>query len=400
MSSNWKTLLLGEIFEVSTKRLGAYDQEPPVFAISKYDGVVLGSDYHDRRVASEKLDSYKVLGPAEWAYSTIHIDEGAIARNNHEAAGVVSPMYTILRWMTTEHDPRYFEILLRSPKMLAVYGDMAQGSINRRRSLLWKTFSSIAVTVPDLDEQRRIVDLIACVDTALDEAAASVDAANRLLNEYLEDAHFSQRRLLGELASMRSGPSWKAANESSVPVPGGEPVLGITNTPAGRDMDLSNLKYVSGLPTSTIKITPTSIIMIRTNGNRARIGNVYRPSPEIAGFAVSAFQIIIQPADPADAAIIYWALSRPSIQRMISESASGSTGLGNIAIGWLRQLNLPYPTCEEREIFLSTCEAMLDAIKAADETSRSLRTLRSELLSALLSGAHRIPETYDELVGA
>ncbi|WP_161958186.1 restriction endonuclease subunit S [Arthrobacter sp. H-02-3] len=292
---------------------------------------------------------------------------------------------------------RFLHIYLQHYKDELIVPRM-QGTANV--SLSQRELSQVPVRLPALDEQLRIVNLIGAVDQAVEASETRFTASNQLLNEYLEGADFSQRRPLGELASMRSGPSWKAANESSVPAPGGESVLGITNTPPGRELDLSNRKYVSGLPKSTKRVTPTSIVMIRTNGNRARIGNVYRPSPEIEGFAVSAFQIIIQPTDPADSAIIYWALSRPSIQRMMSESASGSTGLGNIAIGWLRQLSLPYPTGEEREIFLGTCEAMLDAIKAADETSRSLRTVRSELLSALLSGAHRIPETYDELMGA
>jgi len=168
--------LLGELFEPSNDRLGNHENEPPVFAISKYDGVVLASEYHDRRVASDKLNAYKTLGSKDWAYSTIHIDEGSIARNNHRFLGVVSPMYTVLRWREVDHEPRYFEHVLRSPAMLGTYRDMAQGSINRRRSLSWKTFSLIEVCVPSLPEQRRIVDLIGAVDEAIEAAESAVES--------------------------------------------------------------------------------------------------------------------------------------------------------------------------------------------------------------------------------
>ncbi|WP_442546159.1 restriction endonuclease subunit S (plasmid) [Arthrobacter sp. KN11-1C] len=273
-----------------------------------------------------------------------------------------------------------------------------QGTANV--SLSQRELAQVPVRLPRLGEQRRIVDLIGAVDEAIEVADEQCAASNRLLREYLEAYDFSQDKTLGELAMMRSGPSWKAADESSAAVPGGEPVLGITNTPQGRELDLTSQKYVTGVPANTMRVTPSSIIMIRTNGNRNRIGNVYRSSPGISGFAVSAFQIIIEPVDPADAALLYWALETPRIQRSISDAASGSTGLGNVAIGWLRQLQLPYPIGEERRIFIDTCEALLDAVQATDDVTRRLRNLRTELLSSLLSGAHRIPETYDELMGA
>ncbi len=48
--------------------------------------------------------------------------------------------------------------------------------------------------------------------------------------------------------------------------------------------------------------------------------------------------------------------------------------------------------------------AMLNAAHewaaASAATGASLRVLRSELLTALLSGDHAIPESYDELIGA
>lgn len=167
MHNVWSKIRLGDVFAVSKKKLGAHEFEPPVFAISKHDGVIPSSDYHDRRVASAKLDGYKILPDEGWAYSTIHIDEGSIARNSQGLTGVVSPMYTILNWTSSENDPSYFELLLRTPQMLARYGDMAQGSLERRRSLPWKLFSSIEVDVPTLEAQHRIVDLMASIDTVV-----------------------------------------------------------------------------------------------------------------------------------------------------------------------------------------------------------------------------------------
>lgn len=391
---------LGKVFEVSTARLGAHEKEPPVFAISKYDGVVLGSDYHEHRVASKNLAAYKLVEPDDWAYSTIHIDEGSIARNTHCVAGVVSPMYTILKWKGSRHHARYFELLLRSPSMLEVYGDVAQGSINRRRSLPWKTFANIEVEVPCLDEQRRIVDLIGALDDAIEAADEQAAVTDHLLNAHLDSFSYAATVELGDLAIMRSGPSWKASDESSAPMDEALPVLGITNTPSGRELDLESRKYIAGLADKTMRATLSSVIMIRTNGNRNRIGNVYRANEEIVGYAVSAFQILIEPTSPADADWIYWSLSAPKIQRAISESASGSTGLGNVAIGRLKTLGIPIFPETERKRLLDTAESLYDAARVAGHSASCLRTLRSELLTSLLSGAHEVPESYDEVLTA
>jgi len=400
MRDGWRKVSLGELFEPSNDRLGDHENEPPVFAISKYDGVVLASEYHERRVASDKLNGYKTLGSKDWAYSTIHIDEGSIARNNHRFLGVVSPMYTVLRWREVEHEPRYFEYLLRSPAMLASYRDMAQGSINRRRSLSWKVFSLLEVGVPSLPEQRRIVDLIGAVDEAIEAADRAESEANMLLDGFRLHFHLGSSAPLGELAIMRSGPSWKAADESEDCGDGFAPVLGITNAPPGRDFHLSQRKFVRGLSNTVMRLTASSLVMIRTNGNRSRIGNVYRATPDVVGYAVSAFQIAVEPTDAANSSFLYWILGGPSFQQRISEAASGSTGLGNIAIGWLKALKVPYSgNRADIDDFTGRCEAMGAVADSCRTEASTLRALRSELLSTLLAGEHHIPDSYDELIG-
>ena len=170
MRDGWRRSTLGELFEPSTDRVGDYVKEPVVLSVSKHKGVMPADAYFSRRVASVNLNAYKLLSQDAWVYSTIHIDEGSIARNTTGVDGVVSPMYTVMRWKSSRDDARYVESLLRSPQMLATYSDRAKGSINRRRSLSWKVFRGITIELPPVEEQRRIVDLIAAVDDSIDAA--------------------------------------------------------------------------------------------------------------------------------------------------------------------------------------------------------------------------------------
>lgn len=403
MRDGWREIRLAEVLALQNTKLGVHTTEPPVLSLSKYKGIVSADSYFDKRIASESLAGYKVLDHGGWAYSTIHIDEGSIARNNLGISGVLSPMYTTMCWVNGDHDPRFFELLLRSPAVLASYRDHAQGTVNRRRSLPFARFASLPVQVPSLDEQRRIVDLIAAADDTIRIAdrlssvcQATLDAA---LSAWCE-RWGGPRATLGALAETGSGPSWKADDESREPQPGSVRVLGITNTPPSGDIDLASRTYVAGLPLSTRRLGASSLLMIRTNGNRQRIGNVYRVPSAAYGAAFSAFQIGLHLGSQDEATFVYWMLAAPGIQRRISESASGTTGLGNVAVGWLRRLEIPWPSVEQRACTILLFKAVADHRQLCQEAVSSLRTVRSALLSDLLSGDHEIPESYDKLLSA
>jgi hypothetical protein len=206
MRDQWSTIRLGDVLSIDNEKLGNHAVEPSVFSLSKYDGVVLASEYFDKRIASADLEGYKVLKPDEWAYSTIHIDEGSIARNRTGLTGVLSPMYTTLTWFGKDQEPGFFELLLRSPTMLETYRSNAQGTVNRRRSLPYQAFAQIQIDVPPLLEQRRIVDLIEVIDERLgatDEVARRArESANAARSELIDWTQ--SLRPLGEVAMIES----------------------------------------------------------------------------------------------------------------------------------------------------------------------------------------------------
>ena len=146
---------------------------------------------------------------------------------------------------------------------------------------------------------------------------------------------------LGSLAHLTSGASWSSVQECK-PVEGSTAVLTITNTKMNGRIDLTDRRYVVGLPESTFRLADYSLVMIRTNGNRTRIGNVYRVPAEAVGSAVSAFQIASSRPIERYSDYLYWVLSAPAVQSQITAAASGTTGLGNIAVRWLRDLDIPW----------------------------------------------------------
>ncbi|MFD1211807.1 restriction endonuclease subunit S [Arthrobacter sp. GCM10027362] len=403
MHEGWAKHNLGEVSEVlrrgiTPKYVDSLDTDSIVVLNQKCirDGKVdLSLARVTKRVPALKEDRILKRGDI-LINSTGRGTLGRTARWNQDIEATVDSHVTILR-PSTVVDASFLGVVLGGRE--DEIESLASGSTSQTE-LSPASISSMLVWFPPLPEQKRIVDLIGAVDGAIDEASQTLRATDNSLNAFLDRLHSPRTTPLGELAAMRSGPSWNSKQESESPVEGAVPVLSITNTKADGRLDLSDRRFVSGLPDSVMRLSENSLVIIRTNGNRARIGNVYRSVAETVGHAVSAFQIAVEPLDPSMSSYLYWALRAPNMQERMSNAASGSTGLGNIAIGWLKNLELPQLDEGNQIAFVELCEAFHGVQKCLHSKLNDLRTLRFQLLSSLLSGHHRIPESYDELLEA
>ncbi len=260
------------------------------------------------------------------------------------------------------------------------------------------------VWLPPLDVQRRIVDLVGHLDALLmghdTELTALRDTLNAMLERMRGDMTFETSVALGSLTSPRSGASWSAKDETSEGATDTSPVVKITNTKPDGSMDLRELMHVRGLSKSVSRLDDRSLVLIRTNGNRARIGNVYRPPMRAYGAAVSAFQFSAQFESTRTRDWVYWWLRHPRMQTAMSEAASGSTGLGNLSAGWLKALQIPTPSVETRDEWIELLDSAETALRRSSDSIAALREGRSALLTAVLSGAVGISESYDSLLGA
>lgn len=263
----------------------------------------------------------------------------------------------------------------------------SKGSVNPYVN--WSDIARFEFDLPSIAEQEHIADLIWAVERhkrALDQISQRV--RNTLQLQLVRSiGTFDSRRRLGDLTSIRSGPSYAASNVFPTAVEGSIPVLGIPNTRPDGKIDLTAVNHVKGISESTETVDETSLILIRTNGNRKRIGNVYLPPSEARGYAVSAFQFLMKVADPSYRDYLYWVLRTDTMQERMSDAASGTTGLGNLAVRWLNEQEIPWPaTASERDHFLAIVSSYIDAENSISDEKAKLSTLRSSLLADIVGG--------------
>ncbi|MFJ8794560.1 hypothetical protein [Streptomyces sp. NPDC102462] len=334
--------------------------------------------------------SYKKLnriGPGVLVYSRLKAFEGAITITPDDLPESFASQEFPTFAFAPDADPDFFRILTTTQRMWDALQGASKGMGGRRERVKPADFLNIVMDIPPLPVQKRIVEVIGAVDdqiTALDsEAEAARRVRDRLLDEFT-GAAVNGMKPLGELCPViGSGPSWAAKDESSVPSEEAWTVLKITNTRPDGSIDLREMAYVVGLPARTKAVGPTSLVMIRTNGNRERIGNVYLPPEEVHGAAVSAFQFILDATDVETRDYLYLVLRSPRTQHQMSESASGSTGLGNLAVRWLKTLEIPWPASEVREAQVESVRAIDAKIAAIRAEANQLRSVRGGLLAGL-----------------
>lgn len=152
-----KMVPLGEVIAPAGFKAGA-DTNHPVFSVTKHAGFVPSAEYFKKQVFSRELNGYKRVTQGDFAYATIHLDEGSIGIA--PADGLISPMYTVFRPVETLVDSDYLLRFMKSPFAIAQYPRFGKGSVQRRKSISLDALCRLMVPLPPLDEQRRVAAIL------------------------------------------------------------------------------------------------------------------------------------------------------------------------------------------------------------------------------------------------
>jgi len=148
---------LAELVSPAGRKAGA-ETGLPVYSVTKHAGFVPSLEYFKKQVFSRAVEGYKLVEPGDFAYATIHLDEGSIGIAPERA--LISPMYTVFKTDDSRVDPRYLIRFLKSPRALARYSQLGKGAIHRRKAISLTALGALPVPLPPLPEQRRIAAIL------------------------------------------------------------------------------------------------------------------------------------------------------------------------------------------------------------------------------------------------
>ena len=192
---------------------------------------------------------------------------------------------------------------------------------------------------------------------------------------------------LGDVANVNRGVSWSRDQESSKPLNDTVPVVRIGNVQrSGFQLsDTLHIRGISNVGRHRYSVTPRTLVMVGSNGNRDRVGNIFLATPAVVGHLLASFLIKIDPHKDVSAGFLSAVLRSTPLQLAITESTSGSTGLKNLSLKWLRNLRLSIPPLPEQQAIAKVLDSIDEAIEDTEAVIAATKRLRDALLHRLLT---------------
>lgn len=320
---------------------------------------------------------------------------GLVPRLSEES--VCSNFMQLMRPRVNVVDPRFLHLYLNHLHAAGATVPLQTASTNLR-NIKMSDYAKLAVPVPEIFEQRRIVAILDEHLSDLDDGMASLNRARTRSTAFLAAAVADEfdrlpggERLLGDLAEgVKNGIFVSRAKAE----PDGVPILRIGAVRPLR-LDLSDLRYsaqsAEALAAGDALLAPGDVLFTRYNGNPRYVGACAVVPNGIAALTWPDKLIRVRlRADTADPGFVAYACSFGRGRRAIEASLKTSAGQVGISGRELRNIRICVPHLAiQREVGERLSFRAEDADRlerAAEASGRRANSLRRAVLAAAFSG--------------
>lgn len=307
---------------------------------------------------------------------------------------VVLSSLAILRPETSIVNPIFLSMTLQSDAFQEIATGSKTGLAIKR--VVLKNLRRLNVPIAPLLEQLRIVDLITSVDSYIYslqlQAANARTARNAVLQELLStDGDGWTETTLGKIAKWGSGGTPSAGTPEYYG--GNIPWCVIGDLTEGEVFKTANSLTNEGLQNSSAKlVNPGSVLLAMYGASIGRTGISVIPMTTNQAIAFAT----------VDEKCISNSFLLKFLQQQKKQFVAAGQGAAqpNISQAVIKSWPIHLPPLVEQRRIVDLISSMDDVIQATERVVEDAKSLRSGLLSDLLSGAHEIPASYDRLVGA
>ena len=397
MGESWSACRIGDAVRREVARVGA-NPAPVVLSSTKYRGLVPSRTYFKgRKIFSDDLSMYRVVRPGWFAYATNHLAEGSIGLNDLGETGCVSPMYTV--FSARDHVYKeYLYRLLKSPHLLDYYQLHEQASVDRRGSIRFRSFAEIPITLPPLEEQGRIVEILDTIDETI-QATERVIAKLEFQRQAVSETVFGRDSWRGttEILSIGNVLSSRPRNGQSVRESAswnGAHILGLgCLTEYG--FSPQHLKWAPKITRSLHRaLLVDGDLLISRSNTEDRVGFVGRYKSVGTPCLYPDLMMRLRPRKHICVRYLELALQSRPARRQIRNLASGTSGsMLKITGEAVSRLRVPICSPGEQVRCCKAFDALADRRRVEERRLQKLRDLRSGLAADLLSGRVRTVAT-------
>lgn len=389
MTSNWETALLGEICTLTKGKSPTLKTLPGEYPLMVTGPVPRSSESYDFVGEAVCIPMVSSTGHGHASLKRVHYATGRFAAAN---------ILTVAELKDPDrHSTKYLYYFLQHFKDELVVSRM-KGTANV--SLSQKELAKVPVRLPSLIEQRRIVDLIGALDEAIEATEGQAESSQRLLQQRRDALIGTGAAVAVPAAAAFEITIGRQRSPKHEQGDGMTPYLRSANIkPGSLLLDDVKIMNFSDREIEKYHLQPGDVLVTEGSGSPETVGAPAQWNNELAS-PVCFQNTLLRYRAINDVTIpdyVYhwcqWAFE----SRKFLDIASGT----NIKhIGSTRAIKVPVQlhSLERQNEICDELEALENVAVSTAETEAALRTLRSEMLTSLLSRAHTIPASYDELL--
>lgn len=253
-------------------------------------------------------------------------------------------------------------------------------------------FDSVPVAIPDVDEQRRIVELLEDYLSRLDAANAYLKSSRRRLDAMeraaLADCREGELRPLADVTEIQGGIQ---KQPKRAPRDNAHPFLRVANVTA-RGLELDDVHQIELFDgeLDRLKLQAGDLLVVEGNGSAAQIGRAALWDGSIANCVHQNHLIRVRPMEGLLPEYLQAVWNSPENRARLTRVASSSSGLYTLSVSKLKQLSVPVPSLARQRKLVDDVVAVADIgarLAASVATAaQQKKTLRRSLLNAAFSG--------------
>lgn len=347
--------------------------------------------FHKEPRRGIELGSKKIFAiePGDLVLNIVFAWEGAVAVASYNEQGMcASHRFPTYRPVSEGCDIRYIARYLLSEPGLQILRLASPGSAGRNRTLNQTAMLEQSILLPSRAEQWRIMDLLGSAESAEQCASLTGDRAiaarDALLNERLNPYSGWPLVRIGEIVTV---------NPKEPPLPEDAPFVPMDAVEVGarwiarteRRGTRAGARFRAG-DVLFARITPCL-----ENGKVAQV------PPSLARGGGSTEFIVLRASDAIHDEFLYPLLTAPRLRSEACSLMTGSTGRQRLSGADLANLRIPLPPLDQQAEIAETAEVLAEVARRSRDLAATLATSRGRLIADLLSGFHRIRDTYDAL---
>lgn len=182
--TSWTPACLGNIY---TERKEPGNESLPLLTVSIHSGVSdgeLDEDELPKKVKRiEDKSQYKRAATGDLVFNMMRAWQGAIGTVRTE--GMVSPAYIVAKPNDKVY-PLFMDYYMKTPRMVGMINRQSYGVTDFRKRLYWDSFAPIPCVLPPVREQKRIAEILATQDKAIELQGRKIEELKRFKQGCLE----------------------------------------------------------------------------------------------------------------------------------------------------------------------------------------------------------------------